>query len=344
MVVPAFGFSVGDFVAAINLICTVAKALGEVHGADTQYQQARLELSLIEDVLRKVQRLEATPENATTVERIHVGAHACHIPLAVFVAEIGKFELHFSSQQTRQRPVLGHIIRNGRKIQWNIVLDAQLAKLKARIGPQLESISIMLQIAAADKFSGLERDAQESVELGRKISSHLQRLETLAAAQLAVAQHTQDSLVVLRGGISNIMLAIFWLIPTLHRLWQTFNIIARSPSLLLDDNIRVEDALGRVLSLPYAHFKFWSVFAARLRCEFRGKPGEGKVTRNQFHIVNLKRGGDYVLTRNTWDRFILPGANLAMSMLFEDWEVASHMCRGCSTTTDGTFVLAWVQW
>jgi hypothetical protein len=35
MVVPAFGFSVGDFVAAINLICTVSKALGDVHGADT---------------------------------------------------------------------------------------------------------------------------------------------------------------------------------------------------------------------------------------------------------------------------------------------------------------------
>ena len=81
MVVPAFGFSAGDFIAAINLICTVSKALGEVHGAGTQYQQARIELSLLEDVLRMVQGLELTTENANTVEKIQVCAHMCRVCL-----------------------------------------------------------------------------------------------------------------------------------------------------------------------------------------------------------------------------------------------------------------------
>jgi hypothetical protein len=125
-----------------------------------------------------VQSLELTAEIATTVEKIQVCAYACHAPLAEFVAEIEKFELHLSLNQKRQLPVLGHIIRNGRKIQWTTVLDAQLAKLKARIGPQLELISILLQIAATQQLSGRQSDARESVILGRRISSQLQRLET----------------------------------------------------------------------------------------------------------------------------------------------------------------------
>jgi hypothetical protein len=293
--------------------------------------------------LRKVQGLELTAENATTVENIQLCAHACHIPLAEFIAEIEKFELHLSPKHKHQLPILGHIIWNGRNIQWTTVLETQLAKLKARIGPQLELISILLQIAAAKDLSGLQSDARESVQLGRRISSHLQRLETAVQQRHArlegelasrnthdvvdnrlqnmecllqklldhtaagkplqvktrhkalgdcgsilhtpnprisengtVARRSEASLIAARRAISNLLLAIFCLMPTLQRLWQTFYTIARSPALLLDHNIRAEDALGRVLDLPYAHFKFWPVFEARVRYEFRGTPGEAR--------------------------------------------------------------------
>jgi hypothetical protein len=63
MAAVPFGFSVGDFVAAIELIHKATKALRNTSGASGQYQQALLDLELIESVLRRVQGL--TPVSAS---------------------------------------------------------------------------------------------------------------------------------------------------------------------------------------------------------------------------------------------------------------------------------------
>jgi hypothetical protein len=60
MAAVPFGFSVGDFVASIELIHKAAKALRSTSGATKQYQQTLLDLELIESVLRRVQGLSPT--------------------------------------------------------------------------------------------------------------------------------------------------------------------------------------------------------------------------------------------------------------------------------------------
>ncbi|KAF2195523.1 hypothetical protein K469DRAFT_543283 [Zopfia rhizophila CBS 207.26] len=49
---PAFGFSVGDFIAAIGLIAKVIRALKDKCGAATEYQHLQLELQALERTLR----------------------------------------------------------------------------------------------------------------------------------------------------------------------------------------------------------------------------------------------------------------------------------------------------
>jgi hypothetical protein len=51
MVVPAFGFSAGDFISTIGVIARVAKALRDTDGAATYYQRTYLELQQLESVL-----------------------------------------------------------------------------------------------------------------------------------------------------------------------------------------------------------------------------------------------------------------------------------------------------
>ena len=432
MVVPAFGFSVGDFTAAIRLIGKASKALQECTGAEKQYQQAAVELSLLEDVLRRVQGLETSVENAATVQKIQICAHACHNPLAEFVTELGKFDLQLGFKQKRPVSVAGHVIRGGRKLQWAVKLEAQLAKLKAKIGPLLQLISILLQVSTSDDASRMQHTTLETADLSHKTFSQLQGLETYITQNLAtrseiasllpaidkltlqqkitqdeslrtiqdsadavndrlkimedllrvffdqtvVATHPLASLpetVVKSGawihasapdsnesnnelpqshgmitagtrGMTVPLLVVFSIVSALQRLWKALTTISTSPSLLLEDNIRLEDALGRVLTLPYEHFRFWEVLEARLRCEFRDRPGESMVARHQYHIVNLMGCGDRVLTPKTWDRFIVPGAKLAMSMFYQHWKVASHVCPRCNKNKDGSETQRWIQW
>ena len=54
MAAVPFGFSIGVFVAGVELIHKAAKALRSESGATEQYQQTLLDLTLIESVLRRV--------------------------------------------------------------------------------------------------------------------------------------------------------------------------------------------------------------------------------------------------------------------------------------------------
>lgn len=92
MVAPAFGFSVGDFIAAIGLVKKTTRALREVNGATSQFQSTILDLELLERVLTSVQGLDSQSVKDSTLQAVQLFGHACHIPLSHFVASIDNFE------------------------------------------------------------------------------------------------------------------------------------------------------------------------------------------------------------------------------------------------------------
>lgn len=54
MVVPAFGFPIGDFIAIIQLTAKALRALREANGVSSHYQQTVKYLELLESLLQKV--------------------------------------------------------------------------------------------------------------------------------------------------------------------------------------------------------------------------------------------------------------------------------------------------
>lgn len=149
-----------------------------------------------------------------------------------------------------------------------------------------------------------------------------------------------------RKGIMELMMMLLCLFPAIQHLLRTFATVSKAPTLLLQDNIHLEDALGRTMSLPYEHFRYWPVLHARLRNAFVGAPGEEKVKLNQFHIMNMNARGELVLTRNNWDRSVFPGSRLAMSMLYQDVHFEDQICPGCSAAeaSRGQERNTWNQW
>ena len=139
--------------------------------------------------------------------------------------------------------------------------------------------------------------------------------------------------------------------------------IGPQPSNLLESNIRFEDALGEIKELPYQYFRHWEVgvhsqymqsrmlihnlqpFEGFLHAQFRGKPGEAKGAKSQYHIINVSK--KTLMSKDRWTRSIREGTRLSMSMIMLHVKMQSGLCPrpGCSGT--GSFAegsMDTIQW
>jgi hypothetical protein len=73
-----------------------------------------------------------------------------------------------------------------------------------------------------------------------------------------------------------------------------------------------------------------------LRTEFKDKPGEERVFRKQYLIVDSK-SKDAVVTEQEWSQLVFPGSHLAMSILIERLRstIAANKCPKSDCTGTG---------
>ena len=107
--------------------------------------------------------------------------------------------------------------------------------------------------------------------------------------------------------------------------------IPRAVSLVCHDNIRFEDALGRMQSLQYQHFRHWTVFEECLRCTFKGAPGMQKVLQRQF-VLKSPRAPQEFLDATNWEKYASPGMVVTMAISISTILTSSGRCPwGCAT-------------
>ena len=90
--------------------------------------------------------------------------------------------------------------------------------------------------------------------------------------------------------------------------------ITRPPTMLLQDNIWFEDALGRVRELPYAWFRHWEIFEGMLQAEFRNIPGSRRV-REELYDISVNSFWGTRIEKDEWSKRVFPGSKVSMSML-----------------------------
>jgi len=192
MAAVPFGFSVGDFVASIELIHKAAKALRSTSGATKQYQQTLLDLELIESVLRRVQGLSPTSASQETIRKIQLCSRTCHVPLDHFLQKAKKLEPYLNFNKNSSAADFLHIKKGCHKLRWAILLEEDVAKLKASIGPVLEIINTLLQIESLGRGAvtqeSLDRIAQQ---LGRVLPA-VDNIATFFQSHFATGKHIQD--------------------------------------------------------------------------------------------------------------------------------------------------------
>lgn len=137
---PAFGFSVGDFAGAIQLIVKVSKALKDSRGASHEYQSVVQEL----ESLRAVFEHLASAGLSLSRDGPHgvsIKAHANSIlkTLSGFLEVISKFDRKLG-MGAAERWHHG----SARKAQWAVLYTKEVEKLRLAIGTQLQSLNLLL--------------------------------------------------------------------------------------------------------------------------------------------------------------------------------------------------------
>jgi len=133
------------------------------------------------------------------------------------------------------------------------------------------------------------------------------------------------------------------MIHVLYRISSAMNSIPRGPTLLLEDNVKLKDALGRVSSLLYDYVRSWSTVMARIRCEFEGLPGALKVKCGNFGLFTAN-GRQRLLHDWSWEQEVKPGSRVVMAMFIQDQGGRPTQCPRCGTASGTASRAGWVVW
>jgi hypothetical protein len=176
MAAVPFGFSFGDFVAAIEVIHKVAQALKRSSGAQSNFHQAVADLETLESVLRQVEALSPTISSPDTINAIRLCAFKCHPPLDHFLHRIRAYEPRLSHRpKAKTRPANG-ITSTFWKIKWALKVEEEVVKLKAAIEPQLVAIGILLQIKDFEQNAAASQDTKQLLRLTQNVTSGMDRI------------------------------------------------------------------------------------------------------------------------------------------------------------------------
>jgi hypothetical protein len=186
MAAVPFGFSFGDFVAAIEVIHKAAQALKRSSGAQSNFNQAVADLETFETVLNQVVALSSTTSNPQNFEAIRLCAFQCHPPLAHFLQRIRAYETRLSYLPKSKTHHLDGITGTFWKIKWAVKVEEEVAKLKAAVGPQLVAIGVLLQVKDLEQNAAACQDITQLLRLTQNVTSGIDRI-WLAAQDQALA-------------------------------------------------------------------------------------------------------------------------------------------------------------
>ena len=134
-----FGFSTGDFIAALELVSTVLNALRESGGSSTEYQALISQLYTLETALLRVKRLDLDDVQHAEAIALRQAASQCQRTIDAFLAKIAKY------QPSLRAGGSGNTVRDTwRKVKWALCRKEDVVRLRADLLAHTESIDMLL--------------------------------------------------------------------------------------------------------------------------------------------------------------------------------------------------------
>ena len=134
-----FGFSAGDFIAALNLVGTVIDALRSSGGASAEYRELINELYTLESALLRVKRLEFEESQHAEEIALRQAASQCQRTIDRFWEKLGTYQPHLRAGGSGSR-----VKDAWKKIKWTVCRKEDVAAFKADLRGHTGSIEILL--------------------------------------------------------------------------------------------------------------------------------------------------------------------------------------------------------
>ncbi len=134
-----FGFSAGDFIAALKLVGTIIDALRDSGEAGTEYRELLHELDSLKSALLLVERLDGDEIPQSEIDSLRQAAARCQVTIEEFWKKAQKYQSSLGSDRSSPTLKTGWM-----KIKWALCRKDDLVKFRAEIAGHTWSINIIL--------------------------------------------------------------------------------------------------------------------------------------------------------------------------------------------------------
>ncbi|PMD48130.1 hypothetical protein L207DRAFT_505187 [Hyaloscypha variabilis F] len=312
-----FGFSVGDFIAAIELVGTVTDALRSSGQAGAEYRELLHQLLSLESALIQVKRLE-----------VGEGLYEEIIALRQAAAECGRTIDAFWERTRKYQPALGGTrsgsrIRDGwMKIRWAVCRKEDVARFKADLVGHTESIQLLLttmQLRETRINDQKQHDSQTTLA-GRVQEGYFSCMQRLLVV-VGQGKQTLDMI----SSILRTNVKVFQIVLQIQQM------ITRIPGQVdRQQPVYMIDALGRTSPFHLEFVRSAEALVAVLKVNFK-KHGDAakKIENGDFAIEDAATKRDIDLTAD-WDICFAPGQRVVMSIILTR-AVPISICPKCNT-------------
>ena len=319
-----FGFSVGDFLAALDLVSTVIDALRDGGQAGDEFRELLYQLYSLETALIQVKRLEVDDSQHAELMALRQAAAQCQCMINTFWDKIEVYQRNLGPFASR----LSRLRDRWMRVKWAVCKKDDVAKFKADLAGHTESIQLLLstlQMGTLNVHSRKHEHQQRSLA-GRIQSSYFQCMRKLSSMSDSITCGLQQSkqLLEMTTQVLRTNVQVFQVVAELH------NIIKRIPGQVeRQQPVFLIDGLGRASPFHLEFIRSAEAFVAVLAVNFRKLGDDKKILNREFVIEDSSSKQDIDLEAD-WDLCFSPGQRVEMSMVYQQLEVSST-CPYCRT-------------
>jgi hypothetical protein len=142
--VPVFGFSAGDFIAAGRLLIRSKKAFEDHKGASSEYQQLIQNLEALQLIFNHLQTLESDDTVRDLVNAVRTQASLPLRPLQVFVGSVEKYDKRLGVGGVGGSGAGGGTRAKARQAQWAVMVAEEVPKMLSVVASEVQKINLLL--------------------------------------------------------------------------------------------------------------------------------------------------------------------------------------------------------
>ena len=321
-----FGFSVGDFLQAIQLVGTVIDSLSASSKSSAELRELLHQLYSLETALQEVKRLEVDQCLHAEVLALKQSAAQCQRTMTNFLDRTQAYQ-----PQVLDTNGTGDTLQaKWRRLKWALCKKREVVQFKTDLLAHTESIQMLLSTV---QFKSMQLNKKEQEQAQVSLVSQIQagfggcmaRLCPIGEKLSTISSQTKECLENI-GRIISMNVRVFQMILDIQNLLKNIpgQVERQQP-------VYLNDALGRYAPFHLEFIRSSEALVSVLSTNFKwiGSAAE-KIQNGDFAIHDKHTKQDIELSR-PWEECFTPGQHVEMSMIFDKLKECTDSCPKCQS-------------